>query len=263
MCAGIHPQRSGATILAITGNGVEVLVPRPTQFTVTMDGGMDDVDTGPSYTGPPIHTFTAVVNPYLPTPTGAGVATVLAGNPIPHPLPAGTQAIVFGPGEHRLYPPLAGTQQAHTSARTGAPPPPSSRHWPVYSIPSGVKVHVPADAICYFALVGPPTTQTRVNITLEGYGTFSGEEMDRCPPNSTHHRAVVGADAGGHVSLAEGKACEGAPNNSPQGLSLSYNVEHADISGLTFVVRGTQLVSSPLCDLLPDRPLLPACEIAL
>ena len=222
---------------------------------------MDDVDTGPSYNGPPIHTFTAVVNAYLPTPTGAGVVTVPAGHPIPDPLPSDTQAIVFGPGEHRLYPPLAGAQQVHTSASTGAPPPPSSRHWPVYTLPSSVKVHVPADAICYFALVGPPTTQTRVNITLEGYGTFSGEEMDRCPPNSTRQQNVVDFDAGGHISLAEGKPCGGASNDSPQGLSLSYNVQHADISGLTFVVREVWLNSSFPCDLCSDRPLLPSREM--
>jgi hypothetical protein len=239
--AGIHPQRSGATIVAITGNGVEVLVPRPTQFTLTLDGGLDDVDTGPSYKGPPMHTFTAVVNPFLATPAGAEVVTVPAGHAIPHPLPPGTQALVFGPGEHRIYP--AGMKlQAGASAM--GPPPPSSQHWPVFTLPNSVRVHVPADAICYFALTGPPPPgRTRVNITLEGYGTFSGEEMSRCPPNSTYtqggnnHRDFgSGTEPSDGRIVGEGKACGGAVNNSPQGLTLS-NAHYASISGVTFVVR--------------------------
>ena len=125
-----------------------------------MDGGLDDIDTGPDYTGPPIHTFTAVVNPFLATPSGAGVVTVEAGHQLPDPLPVNTQSIVFGPGEHRLFPRLSdkASENVHASASTGGPPPPSSRHWPIYTLPGSVKVHVPADAICYFALVGPPTT---------------------------------------------------------------------------------------------------------
>lgn len=200
-----------------------------------MDGGLDDVDTGPSYKGPPIHTFTAVVNPFLATPTGAGVVTVPAGHSIPHPLPPGTESLVFGPGEHRLYP--AGT---NAGASAGGPPPPSSRHWPVFTLPSSITVHVPADAICYFALTGPPQ-QAQVNITLEGYGTFSGEEMSRCPPNSTQGRGGqhndVDSDTGPSdgPSVGDGQACGGAANNSPQGLTLS--VHYASITGVTFVVR--------------------------
>lgn len=242
LVAGVHPQRSGATIIAIRGSSVEVLVPRPTQFTLTLDGGLDDVDTGPSYMGPPIHTFTAVVNPFLAPPSGAGVVTVRAGQTIPDPLPQDTQALVFGPGEHRLFSREAykTVGKTHTAASAGGPPPPSSRHWPVYTLPSSVKVHVPADAICYFALVGPPTAQGHVNVTLEGYGAFSGEEMDRCPPNSTHQQHGVVLAGGRRVSLGDGKACGGTPNNSPQGLTLSWNVEHASISGVTFVVRKTR-----------------------
>jgi hypothetical protein len=234
----VHPQRSGATIIAVTGNGVEVLVPRPTQFTLTLDGGMDDIDTGPSYKGPPIHTFTAVVNPFLATPAGAGVVTVAAGHAIPHPLPFGTQSIVFGPGEHWLYPQLSDAPGMELRAAAGSsnPPTPSSRHWPTWTLPSSVRVHVPADAICYFALTGPPPPG-RVNITVEGYGTFSGEEISRCPPNSTDSR---GGHDGSEERLSSGEGdptCGGAPNHSPQGLTLMGNVHRASITGVTFVVR--------------------------
>ena len=210
-----------------------------------MDGGLDDVDTGPSYKGSPIHTFTAVVNPFLATPAGAGTIIIPAGHPIPQPLPPGTQSLVFGPGEHRLYP--AG-MNLDGEASVAGPPPPSSRHWPVFTLPSSVKVHVPADAICYFALTGPPSPgRTLVNITLEGYGTFSGEEMSRCPPNSTETRGdndgTSSHFASGAAVLSDGRivgegtaACGGAPNNSPQGLTLS-NAHYASITGVTFVVR--------------------------
>jgi hypothetical protein len=235
--AVVHPPRSGATVTAITDHGVEVLVPRPAQFTLTLDGGLDDVDTGPGYKGPPLHTFTAVVNPFLAAPAaGPGVVTVQAGQAIPDPLPPSTQAIVFGPGEHRLHFPPGGEEEEKEEGVGRGPPPPSSPHWPVYTLPGAVKVHVPADAICYFALDGPPPP-ARVNISLEGYGTFSGEEIDRCAPNATAARrgdAAVAAD-GEPPSFGEGKACGGAENKSPQGLTLGWNVHHASIAGVTFV----------------------------
>eukprot|EP00662_Eupelagonemidae_sp_cell21_P006691 gene6691-6383_t len=51
---------SGASVVSISGDMVEVLVPRPARFTLTLDGGLDDVDArGDSYAGPPVHTFCA------------------------------------------------------------------------------------------------------------------------------------------------------------------------------------------------------------
>ena len=40
--AKIHPARANATVTSISGNGVELLVTGPAQFTVTLDGGLDD-----------------------------------------------------------------------------------------------------------------------------------------------------------------------------------------------------------------------------
>ena len=189
--AKIHPARANATVTSISGNGVELLITGPAQFTVTLDGGLDDVDTGPSYKGPPIHTFSAFINPYLAAPSGAGVVTVAAGAPIPA-LPAGTKTLLFGPGEHRL--------------------PTALPAWPVYSLPSGVTVHVPPSAILYFALL---SNTSHADIKLEGHGSVSGEEMTRC-----------------HEGAADtSKDCT---NNSPQGLTLK-NVAHAEILGVTFV----------------------------
>ena len=80
-----------------------------------------------------------------------------------------------------------------------------------------MRVHVPADAVLYFAL----NSDGAENITVDGYGTISGEEMNRCntPKGSTQAQAVRAS-------------CK---NISPQGLSLKdFAVKQAAISGITF-----------------------------
>jgi hypothetical protein len=114
---------------------------------------------GPNYSGPPMHTFSAFVNPYLATPAGAGVLTVASGADIPTSFPAGTTAIVFGPGEHRM-------------AKVVRPA------WPVFTLPSAVRVHLTMGTILYFAVNG--TAADGAALMLEGFGIISGEEMLRC-----------------------------------------------------------------------------------
>ena len=122
--ATVHPARSGASVVSINGTFAEVLIPAhavPAQFTLTLNGGMDDTDTGPSYKGVPVHTFSAFVNPYLATPVGNGVAVVDAGSSIPSDLPAGTHTLLFGPGEHRWQD--------------------KAVYWPVYTLPGRSACH--------------------------------------------------------------------------------------------------------------------------
>jgi hypothetical protein len=106
-----------------------------------------------------MHTFSAFVNPYLATPAGAGVLTVASGADIPTSFPAGTTAIVFGPGEHRM-------------AKVVRPA------WPVFTLPSAVRVHLTMGTILYFAVNG--TAADGATLMLEGFGIISGEEMLRC-----------------------------------------------------------------------------------
>ena len=58
-----RPVRSGATVRNIAGHTVEVSVPAAARFTLSLDGGLEDTDTGPNYKGAAIHTFSAFVNP--------------------------------------------------------------------------------------------------------------------------------------------------------------------------------------------------------
>jgi len=57
----------------------------PARFAVDLDGGLDEVDTGPAYAGPPMHTISVFVNPPLPSPdpTSPTVTEVKPGRPIP------------------------------------------------------------------------------------------------------------------------------------------------------------------------------------
>ena len=205
--AAVYPARSGATVASITAQGaVEVLVPSAARFTLTLDGGLDDVDTGPNYAGPPIHTLSCFVNPFLATPDRPSVFTVAAGKPVPQQLPHGVTAVVFGPGEHRMQP---------------VPP----AKWPIWTLPDSVRVHVQMDAVLYFALQSSHAD----NITLEGFGSVSGEEMQRCLGDHHHNPNIV--DETSRDGTA--KSCT---NNSPQGLTLQdFAVKQASVSGVTFI----------------------------
>lgn len=201
----------------ITAAGAVVSVAGPSQFTVDVDGGLDEVDTGPKYKGPPMHTFSVFVNPPLqsPNPKDPNVTYVAAGAPIPSTIAPNT-TLLFGPGLHRLAP---------TPGR-----------WPVYTLPDQVTVHVPAGAVLHFAL---NNAQLGTTIRLEGYGVLSGEEMDRCNPGSGSPQALNQRPT--HAPRLPGKIAQGqrqldhsCDNNSPQGLTIS-NARIATVTGVTFV----------------------------
>jgi hypothetical protein len=133
------------------------------------------------------------------------VLTISADEPVPKELPKGVTAVVFGPGEHRMQP---------------VPP----AKWPVWTLPDSVKVHVPMDTVLYFALQSSQAD----NITLEGLGSISGEEMQRCPegaervPSESRHQ--------------DNRVTESCTNNSPQGLALTdFAVKQASVRGVTFI----------------------------
>jgi hypothetical protein len=107
--ARVHPVSSGATVVSVdpaTGD-VVVRVPRAAHFHVDLSpGGFDDVDTGPSYSGPPMHSFHAFVldaDQTAPRTDGSDptVLVLQPGDPVPATgsLPSNS-TVYFAPGVH-------------------------------------------------------------------------------------------------------------------------------------------------------------------
>ena len=206
LTAAVHPKSSGASVAVnLTSGDAVVTVPAGSaRFAVDFDGGLDSTDTGPAYAGPPVHTFSVFANELDPDPPQAGdpgVTAVAPGDPLPVSVPANTTLLLL-PGEHRPAPAAAG----------GGP-------WPVSALPPTVRVHRALGAVLYAAL-NSGGAWGRPNVTVDGLGVLSGEEMWRCP-----NRTAAPQDS-----------CDAAcpVNISPQGISLD-GVTRARVSGLTLV----------------------------
>ena len=201
--AVVRPASSGATASVVRGAAV-VAVQGESRFTVDFDGGMETTDTGPNYRGPPMHTFAVFANILDPNPPSRSDPHVLAiapGDPLPLPgsLGQNTTTVLFLPGEHR------------PAAAPGG--------WAIWTLPPRVRIHVPNGAIVYAALVtGKWGAQ---DITVDGFGAFSGEEMSRCP-NRTD------------VAAAQSCTISCPTNTSPQGMTLT-GVTTAVVTGVTFI----------------------------
>ncbi len=236
-----HPDSAGARVVSVADSVATVTIPGPARLTLDFDGGLDEVDTGPSYKeGPPMHTFSLFVNPPLetPSPDTPGVLTVKPGDHIPteSDMPANTTTIVFQAGVHMI-------------------PRNKTNGWRVYTLVSGVRYFLSADAVLHSALNSGNWGAD--NITLVGYGLLSGEDLDRdpCKPGlDCTGEALVAATASttsateitatttttttttttavnDHVTAA---AVDGGVNNSPQGLTI-HGANFAHIEGITFV----------------------------
>jgi hypothetical protein len=198
--AAVHPASSGATVVVAGGEAV-VAVPAESRFAVDFDGAMDETDTGPMYTGPPVHTFSVFANELDPNPPAAtdpDVTAIAPGDPLPlaGSVPPNT-TLLFLPGEHR--------------------PPKSADGWARYTMPSSVRVHIASGAILYASL--NTGTWGAHNITLDGFGILSGEDMDRCA-NWT----------------ALSASCQAAcPVNDSPGCIQLTGVTNGHVSGVTCV----------------------------
>ena len=151
-----------------------------------------------------MHTFAVFANILDPNPPSRSDPHVLAiapGDPLPLPgsLGQNTTTVLFLPGEHR------------PAAAPGG--------WAIWALPPRVRIHVPNGAIVYAALVtGKWGAQ---DITVDGFGAFSGEEMSRCP-NRTD------------VAAAQSCTISCPTNTSPQGMTLT-GVTTAVVTGVTFI----------------------------
>jgi len=223
--ASIHPTTTSAEVASVTpADGAIITMAGPLdvetnnlplQFQVDFDGGLQTTDTGPSYSGPPLHTFAIFVNPMdtPPSPSDSGVTTVHPGDPIPTSVAANT-TLYFAAGVHHVP----------ADPNTG---------WRVYALPSDVRVYLDAGAVVHGAVTNGGGNG-KDTIVLEGYGTLSGEDQPRCPlhgnyPVFSHTDSVAGAAVG---KLSQSGCCK--DNKSPQGISLR-NVKHATVRGVTFV----------------------------
>jgi hypothetical protein len=205
--AAVHPASSNASVVSVEAGASVIAVPEESRFVVDFDGTMDDTDTGPTYKGRPIHTFSVFANELDPNPPAAtdpGVTAIAPGDPLP---PAASvtanTTLLFLPGEHR-------------------PPAPDAAGWAIFTLPSNVRVHVAHGAILYAALESEGKWGAH-NVTLEGLGVLSGEEMHQCPNRTDPSQICYNKP---------GAAC--TSNISPQGITLR-GVTRASVTGVTFV----------------------------
>ena len=210
--AVVHPASSGASATVMKGDAI-LRVPAQSRFAVDFDGTMDRTDTGPSYSAAPIHTFSVFANELDPNPPQAGdvgVTAIAPGDPLPTAVAPNT-TLLFLPGEHRTR-----RKKVHRTRSASAAH--ARGEWARFTLPPNVRVHFASGAILYAALDTGGVWGAK-NITVDGFGIISGEEMRRCP-----HRT--------NASMACSEACP--TNTSPQGITLT-GVTRARISGVTFV----------------------------
>lgn len=190
---------SSATVISIGSEGVIIRLSGDQRFHVDVDGGFDQTDTGPEYTGGPMHTMAIFANPMLDAPD-VSQSNVLEirpedwhnnGNPLAKAPPKGT-TVVFAAGVHR-----------------------PSGHWVRIQAYANTKYFLQPDAIIMAGLGQKDWLfgEDKTLFTLQGYGVFSGEEMSRQNP-------------------ANGNSCD--PNDSI-GALLVATPNQLDVSGVTMV----------------------------
>ncbi|MFK7740024.1 MAG: endo-polygalacturonase [Planctomycetota bacterium] len=161
MTAAAHPSRKAKGVQVLANGKVRLVISRPSQITVDIDGQMDQQDTGLGYSGPPIHTLTIFANPILedrPDPTDPGVFAVAPGQLAPSTGPWHT--LYFLPGVHDIG--LAFPLHADRS------------------------YYIPGNAIVHGTMNNHGNWNDGHDIRIFGYGTLSGERYphpeDAVPP---------------------------------------------------------------------------------
>merc|ERR1719445_785483 len=206
-----------ASVKNINGSTVIIKMFGPGFITVDINGQMDETDTGPSYEGPAIHTFSIFANPMLsnserPDPHGVDVELVKPGDPIPNNFSAST--LYFAPGIHRI---------------------PSSQGF-IYTIQSQKHYYLPGNAWLHGALKNSRYGDNGIKIF--GYGTVAGIEIPRgpvenplrCKPNNSPQCITL---SGVFNSTVNGITCADHPNhhlildgsNRPDAPNLLSNVK--------------------------------------
>lgn len=159
--AAAHPERKSSGVEVLPNGKARLVMSKPAQITVDINGQMDNQNTGLGYNGPPIHTLTIFANPILedrPDPSGAGVFAVAPGDPVPSEGPWDT--LYFLPGVHDIG--LAFPLHANRS------------------------YYIPGNAIVHGTMNNLGNWGDGHDIRIFGYGTLSGERYphpnDATPP---------------------------------------------------------------------------------
>jgi len=148
--AVVHPRAKGVET-TITDGKVYFTIEKPGQFTIDIDGQMDDQDTGRDYAGPPIHTVSVYANPIMDKPDkdAPGVVVVSPGTDPPTD-PNTFETLYFDAGIHDI-------------GRS-------------YKVHANKKYYIAGDAIVYGTFTNIVEDNGQ-NIKIYGVGTISGAKI--------------------------------------------------------------------------------------
>ena len=216
--AVVRPDSASARVVSIDSTGVRIAVSASARFHLAVDGGLDETNTGPDYTGPPMHTMAIFAEPHDPSPPSKGqpgVVWIEPGDAIPDAsaLPANTSVLAFAPGVHRVTPNSDGYQ--------------------VYTLTDKVRLHLSLGAVLHAALQDDPeagwATQT---LHVSGYGVLSGEENEREAHTDSRHLSRSTPHAGcGDNGSPQGVTIKGAKSVILEGILLVDHPNHHIIAG--------------------------------
>jgi hypothetical protein len=160
--AHIHPSGSPTSVVNISLDGTLVLAATASaRVAIDVNGAMDDHDTGPKYGGPLLHTFSWFVDApsdSLPDVSSPSTLVVRPGDAFPPTLNASIDTVVFAPGVHRASAPV-------------------TNNWTIIEQPSSTRFFLCAGAVVHASIHSQKTN----NLTIDGFGVLSGEDMSRPP----------------------------------------------------------------------------------
>ena len=197
--AKAHPQHKAKTCELRNGKAYVVLE-RPCQIAVDIDGQMDEQDTGKGYGGPPIHMVTIFANPVIadrPKLDDPGVHAVAPGQTPPSEGPWKT--LYFLPGVHEI-----------------------GVAFPVHA---NRRYYMPGDAIVYGTLSNHDQWKDGHDIRIFGYGTLSGarvahpDYVSPAPAKAHRHSPI-------HII--------GAHNSTIEGITIADSAYHSVIMPTSF-----------------------------
>lgn len=154
--AKLHPEGKARDINVDALGNITFTIYEPGQFTVDINGQMDEVNTGNGYAGPPIHAISIFANPYMKKPVIDATVQVVEPGVKPSPLLGAKKTLYFKPGVHNI-----------------------GRDFRIFA---NKNYYIPGDAIVYGTLSNESVNNDNpgssgANIKIYGYGTLSGDSI--------------------------------------------------------------------------------------
>ena len=158
-----HPESAAVRVFNVSEGVLTLIASASTRVAVDIDGALDETDTGPSYAGPPIHSFAWFVDSApaagLPDPDSPNSIVVRPGDALPNASslnPSRWPTVIFAPGVHRAAA--------------------AANNWTVLTMSSNTRYFLCAGAVVHAAFVG---MASQGNVVVDGFGIISGEDMVR------------------------------------------------------------------------------------